>query len=62
LDIVAGQDLDYISMCVISLSLLLDRTRGEDGGRKTGYTGHGLESRGEAQKRHTAEELAGNYT
>ena len=26
----------------------LDGTRGEDGGRKTGYTGRGLESGGEA--------------
>ena len=40
---------------------MLDGTRGEDGGRKTGCTGHGLESRGEAQKRQTTKVLAGNY-
>ena len=27
---------------------MLDGTQGKDGGRKTGYTSHGLESRGEA--------------
>jgi len=36
----------------------LDGTRGEDGGRKTGYTDHGLESGREAWKRQTAKELA----
>ena len=40
----------------------LDGTRGEDGGRETGSTGHGLQSGGEAYKRQTAKELAGNYT
>ena len=39
----------------------MDGTRGEDGRRKTGYTGHVLESGGEAQKRQTAKDLAGRY-
>ena len=40
----------------------LDGTCGEDGGRMTGYTGHGLEFGGESYKRQTVKELAGNYT